>query len=223
VRPLVAAAMPAKTARSDTPTRATHRASSISSPTRRGGHNSRQPSAISLMSGTGSNHSVLPGQCIPVLLFVFQDDSVDVSSAVSSLDDISDTSSSTQASSTDGLSKQSLPSKASGSVVMLARASNKSEGSSGRKLHSSLDGQIRVLLKKCRIPAGMEPGHIGSRTVSNMSHHVPLFSLDSSRVVVLLNRFVSRKQEPLDIIAGFFELQIIIGYSITGKQLYKKP
>jgi protein SMG8 len=72
------------------------------------------------MSGTGSNHSVLPGQCVPVLLFVFQDDSVDVSSAVSSLDDISDTSSSTQASSTDGLSKQSLSSKASGSVVMLA-------------------------------------------------------------------------------------------------------
>ncbi|TVU27637.1 hypothetical protein EJB05_19132, partial [Eragrostis curvula] len=205
VRSLVAATMPAKTVPSDTTTRATHRTPSISPPARRGGHSSRQSSAISLMSGTGSNASVLPGQCVPVLLFVFEDDAVDVSSAMASLDDIGDPPSSIQASSTDGLSKQSLASKGSGSVVMLARAANKSEGSSGKKLHSSLEGQIRVLLKKCRVLAGTEQGHIGPRGVSNISHHAPLFSIDTSKIAVLLNRSVCRKQEPLDIIAGLFE------------------
>ncbi|OEL29060.1 hypothetical protein BAE44_0009921 [Dichanthelium oligosanthes] len=205
VKSLVAAAMPAKTVTSDTPTRSTHRASSISPPARRGGHASRQPSAISLMSGTSSNPSVLPGQCIPVLLFVFEDDAVDVSSAAASLDDMGDTFSSNQGPASDGLSKQSSASKGSGSVVMLARAANKSESSSGKKLHSSLEGQIRVLLKKCRVLASMEPGHIGPRAVSNMGHHVPLFSLDTSRIVALLERSINKKQEPLDIIAGLFE------------------
>ncbi|OQU85989.1 hypothetical protein SORBI_3004G351600 [Sorghum bicolor] len=205
VKSLVAAAMPAKTVASDTPTRATHRASSISPPARRGGHAGRQSSAISLMSGTSSNPSVLPGQCIPVLLFVFEDDVLDVSSAAASSDDMGDSSSSNQCSTSDGLSKQSLASKSSGSVVMLARAANKSEGNSAKKLHSSLEGQIRVLLKKCRVLAGMEPGHIGPRGVSNMSHHLPLFSLDTSRVVALLERYINKKQEPLDIIAGLFE------------------
>jgi protein SMG8 len=73
--------MPARTVASDTQTRATHRASSVSPPTRRGGHAGRQSSAISLMSGTSSTPSVLPGQCIPALLFVVKDDVVDVSSA----------------------------------------------------------------------------------------------------------------------------------------------
>ncbi|XP_062221455.1 uncharacterized protein LOC133920875 [Phragmites australis] len=205
VRSLVAPAMPPKAVPSDSPTRATRRASSISPPARRGGHSGRQSSAISLMSGTGSHPSVLPGQCVPVLLFVFEDDVVDVSSAATSSDDTVDASSSNQASSTDGLSKQSLATKGSGSVVMLARAANKSEGVSGKKLHSSLEGQIRILLKKCRVLAGMEPGHIGPRGVSNVSHHVPLFSLDTSKAVALLNRSINKKREPLDIIAGLFE------------------
>ncbi|KAG2662674.1 uncharacterized protein LOC120650425 isoform X2 [Panicum virgatum] len=205
VKSLVGAAMPAKTVTSDTPTRATHRASSISPPTRRGGHSGRQSSAISLMSGNTSNPSVLPGQCVPVLLFVFEDDAVDVSSAATSSDDMGDTFSSNQGSTSDGLSKQSSASKGSGSVVMLSRAANKSESSSGKKLHSSLEGQIRVLLKKCRVLAGMEPGHIGSRGLNNTSHHVPLFSLDTSRVVALLERSINKKQEPLDVIAGLFE------------------
>ncbi|CAO2046964.1 unnamed protein product [Urochloa humidicola] len=209
VKSLVAAAMPAKTVTSDTPARATHRASSISPPARRGGHSGRQSSAISLMSGTTSNPSVLPGQCIPVLLFVFEDDAVEVPSAGSSLDDMGDTFSSNQGSTSDGLSKQSSASKGSGSVVMLARAANKSDSSSGKKLHSSLEGQIRVLLKKCRVLIGMEPGHIGPRGVSNMSHHVPLFSLDTSRVIALLERSINKKREPLDVIAGLFEDSLI--------------
>ncbi|KAF8779494.1 hypothetical protein HU200_002541 [Digitaria exilis] len=144
-------------------------------------------------------------QCIPLLLFVFEDDAIDGSSAAASLDDTGDTFSSNQVSASDGLSKQSSTSKGSGSVVMLARAGNKSESSPGKKLHSSLEGQIRVLLKKCRLLAGMEPGHIGPRGASNMSHHVPLFSLDTSRIVALLERSMNKKREPLDFIAGLFE------------------
>ncbi|KAL6911287.1 hypothetical protein ACP4OV_000092 [Aristida adscensionis] len=205
VRSLVAPATHPKAVPSDSPTRAVRRASSISPPARRGGHTGRQSSAISLMSGTGSHPSVLPGQCVPVLLFVFEDDVVDVSSAATSSDDMADASSPNQAPSTDGTSKQNLATKGSGSVVMLARAAIKTEGFSGKKLHSSLEGQIRVLLKKCRILSGMEPGHIGPRGVSNVSHHAPLFSLDNSKVVALLNRSISKKREPLDIIAGLLE------------------
>ncbi|KAL6635134.1 hypothetical protein ACP70R_027805 [Stipagrostis hirtigluma subsp. patula] len=205
VRSLIAPSMPPKAVPSGSPTRAAHRSSSISPPTRRGGHSGRQSSAISLMSGTGSHPSVLPGQCVPVLLFVFEDDVVDVSSAVASSDDVGDVSSSNQASSTNGLSNHNLATKGSGSVVMLARAANKSEVVSSKKLQSSLEGQIRVLLKKCRVLAGVEPGHIGPRGVSNVNHHVPLFSLDTSKVVVLLNRSTNKKREPLDIIAGLLD------------------
>nr|CAB3448394.1 unnamed protein product [Digitaria exilis] len=145
------------------------------------------------------------GPELPEMLFMFSDDAIDGSSAAASLDDTGDTFSSNQVSASDGLSKQSSTSKGSGSVVMLARAGNKSESSPGKKLHSSLEGQIRVLLKKCRLLAGMEPGHIGPRGASNMSHHVPLFSLDTSRIVALLERSMNKKREPLDFIAGLFE------------------
>ncbi|CAM0943272.1 unnamed protein product [Alopecurus aequalis] len=202
-RSLVAPATPPKAAPSGTPTRLTRRGSAISSPERRGSHSGRQPSAISLMSGTGSHPSVLPGQCIPVLLFVFEDDFTDGSSATS-LDDMGDTSSSNQDSSTDGLQKQNPTSKGSGSVVMLARPANKSDGGFTKKLHFSLEGQIRFLLKKCRTLTGLDSGHNGPRGVVNVSH-LPLFSLDTSRVVALLDQSVNKKQEPLDIIAGLFE------------------
>jgi protein SMG8 len=156
------------------------------------------------MSGTGSHPSVLPGQCIPVVLFVFEDDITDGPSAVTSLDDAGDTSSSNQASSTDGLQKQNPTSKGSGSVVMLARPANKSDGSFSKKLHSSLESQIRVLLKKCRTLTGLESGHNGPRGVVNLNH-LPLFSLDTSRVVALLDQSINKKREPLDILAGLFE------------------
>ncbi|XP_037454694.1 uncharacterized protein LOC119325043 [Triticum dicoccoides] len=187
---------PSKATPSGTPTRPTRRASSISPPARRGGHSGRQPSAISLMSGTGSHASVLPGQCIPVVLFVFEDDIIDGPSVATSVDDMGETSSSNQASGT---------SKGSGSVVMLARPPSKSEGSFTKKLHLSLEGQIRFLLKRCRTLTGLESsGHNGPRGAGNVSH-LPLFSLDPSRVVALLDRSINKKQEPLDIIAGLFE------------------
>jgi protein SMG8 len=200
VKSLVAPAVPSKVARSNTPTKPTHRASSISPPARRGG---RHPSAISLMSGTGSHPCMLPGLCIPVVLFVFEDDITDAPGAPTSPDDTNDTSSN-QASNTDGLPKPNMTSKGSSSVVMLARPAIRSDGTFSKKLHSSVEGQIRFLLKKCRTLVGLEPGHIVSRGVSNVSH-LPLFSLDTSRVVALLDRSISKKREPLDIIAGLFE------------------
>ncbi|XP_006648151.1 uncharacterized protein LOC102705408 [Oryza brachyantha] len=210
VRSLVAPAMPSKGARSNTPTKPTHRSSSISPPARRGG---RHPSAISLMSGTGSHPSMLPGLCIPVVLFVFEDDIIDGPGAATSLDDTSDTSSSNQASNTDGLPKANMTSKGTSSVVMLARPANRSDGSFSKKLHSSVEGQIRFLLKKCRTLVGLEPGHIVSRGASN-ANHLPLFSLDTSRVVALLDRTINKKREPLDIIAGLFEDSLTLKSSL---------
>uniref|UniRef100_A0A0D9VMW0 Nonsense-mediated mRNA decay factor SMG8 n=1 Tax=Leersia perrieri TaxID=77586 RepID=A0A0D9VMW0_9ORYZ len=201
VRSLVSPAMPSKAARSNTPTKPTHRASSISPPACRGG---RHPSAISLMSGTGSHPSMLPGLCVPVVLFVFEDDPMDGPGAATSLDDTSDTSSSNQASNTDSLPKPNMTSKGSSSVVMLARPAIRSDSTFSKKIHSSVEGQIRFLLKKCRTLVGSEPGHIVSRGVSNVSH-LPLFSLDTSRAVALLDRSINKKREALDIIAGLFE------------------
>ncbi|KAL5208510.1 hypothetical protein ABZP36_032945 [Zizania latifolia] len=184
--------MPSKAAPSNIPTKPTHRASSISPLAHRGGRHSL---AISLMSGTVSHPYMLPGLCIPVVLFVFEDDIIDGPGAATSPDDMNDT---------DDLPKPNLTSKSSSSVVILARPANRSDGNFSKKLHSSVEGQIHFLLKKCQTLAGLEPGHISSRGASNVSH-LPLFTLDTSRVVALLDRSINKKQEPLDIIAGLFE------------------
>ncbi|XP_020112930.1 uncharacterized protein LOC109727284 [Ananas comosus] len=180
----------------------TSRASSISPPTRHG-----RTSAISLMSGNSSHVSVLPGQCTPVILFVFTDFMLDGSNSLNtspSSEDSVDSSSLSQPSSLSGLPKQSLTLKGSGSVVMLARPVSKTEGSFRKKLHSSLEAQIRFLIKKCRTLVGSEPGHFGSRGSSNLAH-LPLFSVDSSRVVALLDRAMIRKGDALDFVTGLIE------------------
>ena len=51
-----------------------------SSPGGSGGIMSRNASAISLMSGLGSYASLFPGNCTPVILFVFIDDLFDIPS-----------------------------------------------------------------------------------------------------------------------------------------------
>ncbi|KAG8072976.1 hypothetical protein GUJ93_ZPchr0006g43994 [Zizania palustris] len=215
VKPLVAPSMPSKAAPLNAPTKPTHRASSISPPARRGG---RHPSTISLMSGTGSHPSMLPGLCIPVVLFVFEDGIIDGPGSAASLDDTSDTASPNQTCTTDGLPKPNLTSKSSSSVVMHTRPANRSDGTFSKKLHSSVEGQIRFLLKKCRTLVGIEPGHIGSRGTSNVSH-LPLFSLDTSRVVAPLDRSTNKKWEPLDIIAGLFEDSLTSNSSLDVSSL----
>ncbi|KAG0453105.1 hypothetical protein HPP92_025769 [Vanilla planifolia] len=135
---------------------------------------------------------MLPGQCIPVVLFVFQDDISDVSNPVTNTDDAMDS------------SRQNLTLKGSGSVLMLARPASKAEGSFRKRLQSSLEGQIRFLIKKCRILAGTDHSHFGSRGVGKVNS-LPLFSLDASRVVTLLNRSMNQRGEALSYVTSLIE------------------
>lgn len=138
---------------------------------------------ISLISSLGSYPSLFPGQCSPVTLFVFLDDYSDITNPVSNLEEKND-----------ALARTSLPMKTSGSVVMLSRPVSKSEGGLRKKLQSSLETQIRFLIKKCRALTSSESG---SRSGS-VSNAAPLFSLDASRAVVLLDKSSNKRGESLD-------------------------
>ncbi|XP_020577305.1 uncharacterized protein LOC110022581 isoform X2 [Phalaenopsis equestris] len=166
--------------------------SSVSPPTRRGGSSSRHASAISLMSGNGSHPSMLPGLCIPVVLFVFEDDFTDASNAMANVDDLTDA------------YRQNLAVKGSGSLVMLARPASKAEGSFRKRLQSSLEAQIRFLIKKCRVLAGTDHFHSGSRGVGS-ANSLPLFLLDASKVVALLDGSANQRGEPLNFITSLVE------------------
>ncbi|KAK8957220.1 hypothetical protein KSP39_PZI000643 [Platanthera zijinensis] len=182
------------------------RSASNSPPTRMGGSSSRHASAISLMSGNGSQPSMLPGQCIPAVLFVFEDDFMDGSSLLNNVDETAD------------VHRQNLPLKGSGSVVMLARPPNKAEGSFRRRLQSSLEAQIRFLIKKCRILAGNDHIHSGSRGVGN-AYSSPLFLLDASRVVTLLDRSVNQRGEPLNFVTSLIEEALIMKDKLDSHML----
>ncbi|RWR92234.1 hypothetical protein CKAN_02144300 [Cinnamomum micranthum f. kanehirae] len=163
---------------------------------------SRHSSPISLMSGLGSYPSLFPGQCTPVILFVFLDDFLDGPVPVSHMEDLPDVS---QSSNLSGILRPSVPPmKGSSSIVMLARPISKTDGSLRKKLQSSLEAQIRFLIKKCRTLAGVEASHSGPRGVVNVSS-LPLFSLDASRAVTLLDKSTNHKAESLDVIMGIVE------------------
>ncbi|KAL6001343.1 hypothetical protein ACLOJK_007077 [Asimina triloba] len=181
------------------PTQYVQTSSSNASPPARGSSvTGRQASAISLMSGSGSYPSLFPGQCSPAVLFVFLDDYSDCIVAGHHGMDPGDVSSMDQPSIFSGLSRSSLPATGSSSVVMLARFGSKTEGSFRKKLQSSLEAQVRFLIKKCRTLAGNDMSHSGSRGGTNMSSS-PLFTLDASRAVVLLDRSINHKVESLEI------------------------
>lgn len=175
------------------------RPASVSPPPqdRRGAIANRHTSTISLMSGSGFHSSVLPGQCTPVILFVFEDDFSDGTGQLTHAEDLPDASLNQS-----GIVRPGSTLKGSGSVMMLARPMSKSEGSFRKKLHSSLEAQIRFLLKKCRVLV-TETGN-GSR-VGGTPGSLPLFSLDTSRVVALVDRSVSRNGESLDFVTGLVE------------------
>ncbi|XP_048324105.1 uncharacterized protein LOC107410677 isoform X2 [Ziziphus jujuba] len=154
-------------------------------------------------SSPGSYTSLFPGQCTPVTLFVFIDDFSDVPNPSSVVEETTETSSHNQSSSLSS-ARQSLPVKVSGSVVVLARPVNKSEGSFRKKLQSSLEAQVRFLIKKCRTLSGSETSHSGSRS-GGASSSAPLFSLDASRAVVLLDRSANQRGESLDFATGLVE------------------
>ncbi|XP_052200583.1 uncharacterized protein LOC127806966 isoform X2 [Diospyros lotus] len=156
----------------------------------------RNASAISFMSGIGSYTSLFPGQCAPVILFVFLDDFSDITHG-SSAEELVDMSSLNPYSSLGSSARLNLPMKGSGPVVVLARPVNKSEGGLWKKLQSSLEAQIRFLIKKCRTLTGSEGSHTGSRS-AGISNAAPLFSLDASKAVALLGRSSNQRGESLD-------------------------
>ncbi|KAI3414323.1 uncharacterized protein J3R85_016426 [Psidium guajava] len=164
----------------------------------------RNASAISLMSGLGSSTSLFPGQCTPVILFVFVDDYLEVAHASSHEEEAAETFSVNASANLSSSSRSSaLPTKAPGSVVVLARPISKSEGGFKKRLQSSLETQIRFLIKKCRTLSGSETGHAGSR--GGASSSAPLFLLDASRAVVLLDRSTNRRGESLEFATGLVE------------------
>ncbi|XP_042417925.1 uncharacterized protein LOC122006474 [Zingiber officinale] len=180
------------------------RITSIPSLSRRG-VTSRHGSSISLMSGSGSNSSVLPGQCTPVILFVFIGDLLDESNHSTISEESVDVPSVAQLSSNaGGLPKLTSSSKGSGPVVVLARPASKTEGGFKKKLQSSLETQLRFLIKRCRTLVGTEHSNHGSRNATSLST-LPLFLFDSSKVVAMLDRSLIRRGESLDIITDLIE------------------
>ncbi|KAK3014908.1 hypothetical protein RJ639_008276 [Escallonia herrerae] len=186
--------------------------SSRKSPSRASSHNrspgktsglfSRNPSAITLMSGLGSYTSFFPGQCTPVMLFVFLDDFSDGNPGYD-LEELAETSSN-QSSNLNISARPSLPMKGSGSVVVLSRPASKSEGGFSKKLQSSLEAQIRFSIKKCRTLSGSDSGHTGSRS-GGISSTAPLFSLDASKAVALVDKSSNQRGESLEFAAGLVE------------------
>ncbi|KAL3687868.1 hypothetical protein R1sor_014177 [Riccia sorocarpa] len=184
----------------------------------------RSSSTIALMSG--STPVLLPGQCTPVVLFVFLEDLTEPSVAVvpytgtSRAEDTSEVATSsvpqsgpsTQSVTASYLSRQSAYSKPAVSTVV--RPGNKSEAGFRRKLQSSMEAQIRFLLKKCRTVAGsgesgpsavgggpgMGPRGPGSsaNTFQGVGGGGALFLLDPSRAVVLLDRSGNHLIDALD-------------------------
>ncbi|KAF2300690.1 hypothetical protein GH714_015175 [Hevea brasiliensis] len=170
----------------------------------RSGVTNRNASAISLMSGLGFYTSLFPGHCTPVILFVFVDDFFEMPNPNSNTEESKDLSLLNQSSGLSSVSRPNLPTKGSGSVVVLARPVSKSEGGFRKKLQSSLEAQIRFLIKKCRTLSGAESGHSGSRSVS-VTSSAPLFSLDASRAVVLLDRLINQRGESLEFVTDLVE------------------
>nr|XP_016496083.1 PREDICTED: uncharacterized protein LOC107815081 isoform X1 [Nicotiana tabacum] len=182
---------------------ASGRSSSNPSPIKSRGIFNRNNSAITLMSGLGSYTSLLPGQCSPVTLFAFLDDFADDCRS-SSFEEPADISSANQSSSAGTSARPSLAPKGSGSVVVLARPVSKSEGGFRKKLQSSLEAQIRFSIKKCRTLSGSETGHTGSRS-GGVSNSAPLFSLDASKAVALLDITSNKRGESLEFATGLVE------------------
>ncbi|XP_071932598.1 uncharacterized protein [Coffea arabica] len=152
--------------------------------------------AVTLMSGLGSHSSLLPGQCYPVILFIFLDDFSDANSS-SALGEQVEGSPLSQSSSSNNMARPNLPTKGSGSVVVLARPVNKPEGGFRKKLQSSLEAQIRFSIKKCRILSSSETGHAGTRS-GGISSAAPLFLLDASKAVILVDLCSNHRGESLE-------------------------
>ncbi|GAB2275140.1 hypothetical protein Dimus_039112 [Dionaea muscipula] len=180
------------------------RMSSKSPPGRGGSFQNRQNSSISNMSSVGLYTSLFPGQCTPVTLFAFVDDFSEMMTSIASVEESKDASSSNQISALSNLGRSGFPVRGSGSVVVLARPVNKLEGGSRRKLQSSLEAQIRFLIKKSRTLWSSDISRAGSRN-GTFFGSLPLLTLDASRAVVLIDSCTNKGGGALDFAAGLVE------------------
>ncbi|KAL2938497.1 Protein SMG8 [Bienertia sinuspersici] len=172
------------------------------SPRRSSGVSNRN-SSISTMSSLGSYTALYPGQCTPVTLFAFVDDFSEMGSASATAEESNESSSSQSGMSS--LAKSNFPVKGSSSVVVLSRPSNKCEGGVRKKLQSSIEAQIRFLIKKCRTLSGSDSSaHVGPRSGA-LSGLAPLLTLDASRAVVLIESSGIVRGESLDFATGLVE------------------
>ncbi|XP_024545138.1 protein SMG8 isoform X1 [Selaginella moellendorffii] len=141
----------------------------------------RQASGFSLMSGL--SHGLFPGQCTPVLLIVCIDDFSEFETS-------------------DATVRQS---KLSTGV----RQVGKLEQGTRRKFQSSVEAQVRFLVKKSRTILGFGDsglgGGMGLRGSGNVMGAVPgggggpaLFTMDPSRVVLFVDRFSNRCCDALE-------------------------
>lgn len=182
------------------------------SPGKNGPPMNRNASSVTLMSGLGSYTSLFPGQCTPVILFVFLDDILETGPTP-------DESPESRSSNQSTLGRTNLPSKGSGSIVVLSRPVTKSEGGFKKKLQSSLEAQIRFSIKKCRVLSGSETGPPGSRNgPGSISNHLPLFSLDGSKAVLLLDKLTNNSGESLDFATSIVE-NVLEGISTSDSLL----
>ncbi|XP_047341070.1 uncharacterized protein LOC124944772 isoform X2 [Impatiens glandulifera] len=183
--------------RSRTPTTTSSSRPSSSSRSSSSATANRNSSAVSLMSGLGSYTSLFPGQCTPVILFVYLDELLDTN-----IDDSQDSSNSNSNSNSSSL-------RSTGTVVVLARPTTKSDNGFRKKLQSSLEAQIRFSIKKCR-----------TLSSSETRNGVPLFSLDASKAVALLDRSSNMICESLDFATNLVE-NVLNGKATTDSLLFE--
>ncbi|KAG8362668.1 hypothetical protein BUALT_BualtUnG0052700 [Buddleja alternifolia] len=165
--------------------------------------------SITVMSGLGSYSSLLPGQCTPVVLFVFVDDFIESHHTEEPSETSVNFSSSLNSSARSG-----QPIKGSGSVVVLARPVNKFEGGLRKKLQSSLEAQIRFSIKKCRTLSTFESSSRNGAIVNS----APLFSLDASKAVSLVDFWSSQSGESLEFAIDLVE-EILNGKATSDSLL----
>ncbi|CAO2813034.1 unnamed protein product [Amaranthus hypochondriacus] len=196
--------LPSVTRSSSSSSRPPTLASSSKSPSpRRGSSTSSRNNSISVMPSLGSYAALFPGQCTPVTIFAFVDDFSEMTN-YSPVKEVLSESSSSQ-SGLSSVARSNLLAKGSSSVVVLSRPVNKCEGSSRKKLQSSIEAQVRFLMKKCRTLTGSESiSHVGSRSGA-ISGLAPLLTVDASRAVVLLDSSGISSGESLDFATSLVE------------------
>ncbi|KAK9691206.1 hypothetical protein RND81_09G182900 [Saponaria officinalis] len=200
---------------SSRPTQAT--SSKSPSPRRGSSISNRNNSPVSIMSGLGLSPALFPGQCTPIALFAFIDDFSEMVNSSAAAEESNDASKSSQS----GLSsmvRSNQSMKGSNSVVVLSRPADKSESSLSKKLLSSLETQIRFLIKKCRVLTSSEnSSHTGTRG-GGISGSAPLLTLDSSRAVVLLDTSGIRRGSSLDFATSLVD-DVVSGNIISDSLL----